>query len=305
MTSPQFVSLVLLFMVATFWANFYVGSFDIQLGDSQLLPSEEEQQAYSRLFTIVMTAGVVVIPVIGALMDWLGYTVTSVLTITFGILWAVLLLYPSKDALIVSFLLYTCFRTSFYAFVFAYIADTLGFKYFGALSGVMFVAGGIAGILQYPLTLYAIGTCHLNTDTAMDQTCDRGKWSIVNTVMVLSLVSCLSFSYADWQRRKAAGFKPSGSADNMTAVVAGSGGSGKELPLLRLPPSGRRSYDRISPIVTGVVSLNSIRSDERISVCSFESADIAISPPGNQQQHSTDVNMSYTSIATDDSFFYD
>lgn len=189
------------FVVISFWVNFYIGSFGLQLGDSQILAGETEEQEYARFFTVVMTCGVIVIPVVGTMMDWVGFTVTSVVIISLGLLWSLLILIPSKAALVASFVAYTCFRTFFFTFLFAYIADTLGFKYFGALSGVMFVIGGVFGLLQYPLSQIAMGTCHLNL-AGESETCSRGSWREVNLFMLVTIALSFLFSYRDFVRRK-------------------------------------------------------------------------------------------------------
>lgn len=189
------------FVVISFWVNFYIGSFGLQLGDSRILSGAAEEQAFARLFTVVMTCGVVVIPVVGTMMDWVGFTITSVVIISLGLLWSLLILIPSKTALIASFVAYTCFRTFFFTFLFAYIADTLGFKFFGALSGVMFVIGGVFGLLQYPLSQYAMGTCHLNLKDDAN-TCTKGSWREVNLLMLVMIVLSFMFSYRDWVRRR-------------------------------------------------------------------------------------------------------
>jgi len=66
--SAPFVRVTVFIVVASFWANFYIGSIDIQLADGHLL-SSEKQNFMVRLFTAVTTAGVLGIPIVGGLMD--------------------------------------------------------------------------------------------------------------------------------------------------------------------------------------------------------------------------------------------
>ena len=61
--------LVAFFLVHTFWMNFYLGVFDMQMGDVHSSMSVAEQHNYARCFTITITCGVVGIPIIGVLMD--------------------------------------------------------------------------------------------------------------------------------------------------------------------------------------------------------------------------------------------
>lgn len=200
-TSEEFLLLLLFFLMHSYWGNFYIGTFDMQLSDSQLLGSAVDQQNYARIFTIIITMGVIVIPLVGALMDLHGFPVTSAFSIGCGILWAALLLIRSSTALVISFVFYAAYRTSFYTFFFAYLADTLGYKYFGMLAGIIFVLGGLLGITQYPLAQLVAGTCH--DDNADQDTCSHGHWAIVNLIMLVMVASTLYFTVADWRRRHA------------------------------------------------------------------------------------------------------
>lgn len=180
----------------------FVGTIDIQLGDSTLLLSPYEQRQYGRYFTLIMTLGVFMIPFVGYLMDHKGFPVTSAVTISFGLLWSLLLLYDSRASLLPSFMFYAMFRTCLFTFLFAYLADTMGFKYFGVLAGLMFVFGGFVGLLQYPIAVWASGTCHSANSPLKKAHCSRGHWSVVNVLMVCSMASLFWFSYRDWVRRR-------------------------------------------------------------------------------------------------------
>lgn len=106
-----------------------------------------------------------------------------------------------------SFIFYSLFRTFLITFTFAYLADSLGFHYFGVLAGVVFVISGFAGLLQYPLRLLVSGTCYKETisssssSSSVDSDCNNGQWKLVNLVMLVSFVALLSFSYRDYLRR--------------------------------------------------------------------------------------------------------
>jgi MFS family permease len=201
--SPEFIWLTAFFLVNSFWANFYIGTFDMQLGDKHSLTSEE-RHAFAQTFTLVITLGVLAIPPVGALMDRKGFPATSLLCIVSGVIWALLLLAdsPERHLLTLSFVFYSIYRTSFFTFFFAYLADVLGFSYFGMLGGVIFLLAGVLGMLQYPLALYAAGDCHVYTSD--QSTCDKGRWALVNTVMVTMVAASLYFTYQDYVRRAAA-----------------------------------------------------------------------------------------------------
>ena len=161
-----------------------------------------DQRLYGRYFTMIMTLGVFAIPLVGYMMDNRGFPVTSVVTVSFGLLWSLLLLYDSRYSLLPSFMFYALFRTCLFTFLFAYLADTMGFRFFGVLAGLMFVLGGFVGLLQYPLAMWAAGTCHSANSPLKRAHCSRGHWEEVNLSMACSMASLFWFSYRDWVRRR-------------------------------------------------------------------------------------------------------
>lgn len=203
MWSPEFIWLTFFFLVNTFWANFYIGTFDMQLGDKHSL-TPEERHDFAEAFTLVITLGVLAIPPVGALMDRKGFPATALVCICSGLIWATLLLAdsPTRHYLMVSFVFYSIYRTSMFTFFFAYLADVLGFRFFGMMGGIIFLFAGVLGMLQYPLALYAAGDCHVYTSD--QHTCDKGRWAGVNTVMLAMVASTLYFVYQDFIRRRAA-----------------------------------------------------------------------------------------------------
>lgn len=195
--SPEFSRLLYFFLVNSFWLNFYIGAFDVQLGDAHFL-SVAELASNASLFTVVITCGAVIIPLAGAMMDIYDFPCTSFVTIIAGVVWAILLLFKTKFTLVLSFISYAVFRTFFYTFVFAYLADVMGFKYFGILAGIMFVIGGILTFLQYPIAQFAAGSCH----NLLSEACDEGNWNTMNIIMMLTIFSTLYFTYKDWIHRE-------------------------------------------------------------------------------------------------------
>jgi MFS family permease len=197
--SPEFMYLTFFFLTNAFWVNFYIGTFDLQIADLQHL-EPAEAQTYAQLFTLIITLGVIAIPLIGATMDFVGFPVTSSVTIAAGIVWSILQQIPNAWALLTSFIAYATFRTFFYTFFFAYLADTFGFKYFGVLAGVVFVLGGVISFLQYPLAELGSGSC---TSVNVIAPCTGSNWHLINAVMTVMILSTIVFSYKDWQRRQA------------------------------------------------------------------------------------------------------
>jgi len=56
MMSSEFIFLTLFFLVNSFWANFYIGTFDMQLGDKHNLTGEQRHE-FAQYFTLFITLG--------------------------------------------------------------------------------------------------------------------------------------------------------------------------------------------------------------------------------------------------------
>merc|ERR1711871_52624 len=199
LTSFAFIRLNVFFIVCSFWTNFYVGTAVTQLGDEQIVPLDECAD-YGQSLTLFMTGGVVAIPFIGALMDNYGFPITMLVTIFLGIVWTGLLMSTSSSLLYLSFMFYALFRTFLYTFLFSYLADKLGFKYYGILAGVLFLFSGLVGLAQYYLSVWAGGTC-ITASADEVETCSHGEWRFLNSIMMVTLLGLLYFPWQDYQER--------------------------------------------------------------------------------------------------------
>ena len=88
--SAEFQQLALFFAVHSFWINFYIGVFDVQLGDvfaAQL--TYVEQQELARTFSWCIATGVVAVPVMGLLMDRVGFPLTSLVLVASALAWCI------------------------------------------------------------------------------------------------------------------------------------------------------------------------------------------------------------------------
>ena len=133
------------------------------------------------------------------IIDYFGFAVTSLLTSVFGIIWASLTRVGTLDTLKLSLVFYSLFRTFVFTFTFAYLADVLGFSYYGVLAGVLFMTSGFIGLLQYWLRIAIAGTCHLK----LEDTCSHGNWHLLHTIVLISLILILPIiSYKDYWRRR-------------------------------------------------------------------------------------------------------
>jgi len=283
--SPPFLRLLGLFIMATFWANFFVGTVDYQLG-AQLVPvakgeqqqpfqqeqlgnSNEMRHRYANLFTLTLVAGVLSIPLFGFLMDREhGYVVMSSLVGLSAFLWTLLVLYDTTTSLLYSFAFYTLFRTSLFAFVFAYTGDVFGASHFAVLIGLLFVASGLVGLLTYPLGSWARGTCNddnlsSTTDSASpifpDSDCKKGHWQLVSLLMAFSCLYFIYFSYADWvERRRAAKIKAKVAREvrkklNYGSVITTSKSNLSTADLEAISSSRRNSFAIIAPLAAAAL----------------------------------------------------
>jgi MFS family permease len=191
-----------------------MGTFDMQIKDLQIVTDINEEHNFARVFTIITASGIIFIPIVGILMDTTGFPVSAVVITLSGVLWSICLVVSTSYSLLLSFFFYSFYRTSFFIFIFGYLADTFGFKYYGLLAGIMFLCGGFMGLLQYPLATYALGTCHhqyhhlivvtdnnKGSNDSMEDDCDQGQWYQVHIVMMIMILSTLYFSYQDQVRR--------------------------------------------------------------------------------------------------------
>jgi MFS family permease len=204
LSSPPFMRVTTFIVVASFWANFYIGTIDIQLADAHTL-SAAKQNFMVRVFTAVTTAGVLGIPIVGRLMDRCGFVATAAVTVTMAGLFGANVLWPVGGAgvwqLGLAFVAYALFRTFLFTYFFAYLADALGFRYFGVLAGASFLVAGCAGLLQSPLMEWGAGDCHLYKDPPAD--CDPGNWRSINALQLGCLLALYAIPLLD-MRAKAA-----------------------------------------------------------------------------------------------------
>lgn len=181
--SREFAFATAFLVVASFWANFYIGTIDLQLADEGYL-SVDEQHKHARTFTLVTLFGVTGIPVAGHLMDVHGFVVTSLVTVTLGVLWSIGTLLQQEPALLFAFFAYTFFRTFTFNFYFAFVANKLGVRYFGILAGLSFFVSGLLSFLQQPLLLWGHLPCVEDPDN-----CNGGNWTAINWLQLVSLAS--------------------------------------------------------------------------------------------------------------------
>lgn len=150
--SPTFCRAVLIFVVASFLANFTIASLNTELEDLHKF-AWLQQHYLSQQFTWLLSLGMVYAIFVGWLMDHAGLEVCTLITLLLGQLSTLLMMLGSLDFVsqnyaysitILGYALYSLFRQFLYPVFLAYITARLGFKYFGLLSGIGFAISGAA-----------------------------------------------------------------------------------------------------------------------------------------------------------------
>ncbi|GLD93860.1 hypothetical protein PINS_up002465 [Pythium insidiosum] len=149
--SPPFLLLTLLFSIGTLWCNYFLGSVTAQLRRKPLSPADVT--ALLNDFGLLLPGGVVFIPLVGFLLERWGHMRVTFATCLVSVAFTMCFFGSDRvGVLVLSFVLYTLYRTALFALLFSYIGHTFGFKHFGVLSGIAFSVAAGVGLLQTPLT---------------------------------------------------------------------------------------------------------------------------------------------------------
>ena len=202
--SPIFRRLTIFFSIATFWVNFYIGTVDISLGDSVILPYRR-QHDYAVIFSIILAAGCLVVPLVGYCMDvdqgMMGVPFTALILSVLSLMWACAVLVENEESILPAFVCYSLFRVFLYIFTFAYVQDVFGPSYSDVLMGVLFLWSGLVNLLGIPMTNYAIGDCAIVAENLITD-CNRGNWSNIFLLKILSTLYFFYFTLAEWRERR-------------------------------------------------------------------------------------------------------
>ena len=133
--------------------------------------------------------GVIFSPMAGYLIDTIGSFWTNTITCSVGILQMLLLLLSSGEAqMIESFIVYNLFRSFLYPCFFSGLADIIGFKFYGFISGVVVAISGFVFLLFVPLVArFAIGICDEDSNSESERACSFGNWNKVHRIQMFSL----------------------------------------------------------------------------------------------------------------------
>ncbi len=143
----------------------------------------------------MMSMGIFGSFLVGWLIDRVGLEVCTAITLMFGQLQMLLIIFGSHSEIlmVLSFAAYTAFRAFLYPVFIGSLTSRLGFKYFGILLGLGFALSGIAQLFFPVLVRWFQGDCHFLTDIQVHDvavganSCDHGKWQSSEFVQLIVL----------------------------------------------------------------------------------------------------------------------
>jgi hypothetical protein len=142
---------------------------------------------------------------VGILIDNLGVEICTSMSLVFGQLQMVIVLFWEKrqSMMAVSFCLYTLFRAFLYPVFIASLTSRLGFKYFGLLLGIGFAVSGLFQLLMAPLNNFVAGDCHLkdSADPSGEDNCFNGLWVSLHLLQLSALLGLMIVPYLDYRAK--------------------------------------------------------------------------------------------------------
>ena len=147
----EFLLVVLFAAVHMLRCNFYLETVNellISYGD-------DENAFYANIFSFVLPAGIVFVPVIEFTVRRFGAVGTLHVTNGLGVLFGLLLLVPSLPVQAINFGIFACFRAFLYATLNTFIAFSFGVRTMGRVIGSTFTTAALFTLLQYPAAAVA------------------------------------------------------------------------------------------------------------------------------------------------------
>jgi hypothetical protein len=107
---------------------------------------------YVDMFNYMLIIGTFSIPFFGMFIEKFGIGPAFLLTNFCGMMYAIgNLVGDSAIWFYSTFSFYALYRTFLFSSIFSYISSEYGFRYFGAISGILFLASSLVGLSQYAL----------------------------------------------------------------------------------------------------------------------------------------------------------
>ena len=146
--SFEFLFVMLFASMQMLKANTYLGCV-VELLDSY--GDAASKHYYSKVFSFVLPAGIVCVPLIDRSIHYFGLVGSLTLTTIVGLIFSGVALVPDLQWQIVTFATFTIFRAFLYAVMSTFNAQIFGLETLGRITGIVFTSSSIMGLLQYPL----------------------------------------------------------------------------------------------------------------------------------------------------------
>jgi MFS family permease len=190
-SSPSFLICLIWMCSCLFWANFYIGSVVEQLF-IKANGNKELTRDYTAYFTALLPIGVLGIPLFGWLTDKLGFTWSILATCLLAIGFSICALINDLKLQILSFLLYSFFRSFLFSVMFAYLAHEFGYRHFGLLSGLTLLLAGCVGMATISISSNAVAA---NDDPNQTFHADQQHFNEINRAQLFTLCASLLFAF--------------------------------------------------------------------------------------------------------------
>lgn len=197
-----------------FFMQFYLGTQRLQLGYKG-----DEGQWYSSFGNVIVAFAFLSIPIIGWLLDTKGYGWTLGTINILAVLTSVLQALPALWLQTITLTVWMLARFFMYSSYFAIFGALFGFRNFGKLVAIDNTFNGLFGLLQYPLTYFAIHSLD-------------GNFTLINVAQVVILLPLFIFCYymGRWEREDLVPIRPL---------------EGEELPVDIVGPRTRKSLPHV------------------------------------------------------------
>eukprot|EP01026_Neomeris_dumetosa_P018122 TRINITY_DN1709_c0_g1_i4.p3 TRINITY_DN1709_c0_g1~~TRINITY_DN1709_c0_g1_i4.p3 ORF type:complete len:251 (+),score=22.64 TRINITY_DN1709_c0_g1_i4:856-1608(+) len=132
--------------------EFYIGTARVQLTQKG-----DVSHFYTNLTGPMQALGFIAIPLVGWLLDDVGFGITMLVILIGGIVESLLQAIPNLQVQFFTLLLWTVVRFCLYAQYYLIVGSIFGFTHFGKLVGVKSAINGVAGFIQYPALQLVLG----------------------------------------------------------------------------------------------------------------------------------------------------
>mmetsp|Transcript_4972 Transcript_4972/g.15842 ORF Transcript_4972/g.15842 Transcript_4972/m.15842 type:complete len:693 (-) Transcript_4972:301-2379(-) len=149
--SVEFYLVLFWFALNMLQCQFTVGSIGIQLE----LKGDDTHSATS-FFGTALSLAFIVAPLVGAAIDFFGFSIVMTVVTVELILTDALLLFPSLSIAYPMSIIYAAGRVSLWATFFSYCGAVFGFVHYGKIVGLLMMLASSFSLLQYPLLDLAI-----------------------------------------------------------------------------------------------------------------------------------------------------